>query len=418
MSNTHEKHNSKKQNLLSIAQFLDEARWSKAENYEMILHKDRLDDKQITLLHYLLYIMDRQMPYEIIWGRGSFVFSKIMRDYCKGQSIDELLWVGKEYVRYTTDNTEDDTKNKTKNKTSIEFYCKNDNGETETFKSRFMTTDYKSIYSTLYVLDKLADRDLITFCEKVVDAYSNENDIIRRLAYALHLMTYEHPAKETNALLEEYLSTIQADCENIVAELESYLRGESIGETHDGFCSYKDFCTKQTYSSKRLWCAIRDYIQSPEYNKAFVPAMNSVLEMHGKGKIDDYIYQLELPGDVWNNNPDFVQCVCEICDESKPKTTHFNKFIRETLYSDEDSIACFDVSFSLVPRVCNGNADCKSCPFGIIRDKSRKAHNIEKMCVNDTNKWCPLVLYSTGYKMDCVGKENCELMRLHNEYKQ
>lgn len=391
--------------LLSIAQFLDEARWSKLENYEIIAYTTGLSDREITLLHYLLYIMDRQMPYEIIWGKGSKIFSQLVRDYCDGKPLSDLLDAKTtgSYVRYT------------RGKGAIEFY---DKTGTVTFKSRFMSTDYKSIYSTLYVLDKLANRDLITFCEKVVQAHIADPYIIRRLAYALHLMTYEHPANTHGTALSTYLSKTEDACKKICQEIEieEYIKTSIPTPRHKGLCTYDDFCKKQTYSSKRLWCSIRDYIMSPAYSKAFLPAINTILAKHGKGEIQSYTNQLELPGDVWNNNSNFVQCVCS--GKAKPKTTPFNKFLRTKLYSGSDNIACFDVSFSLVPRVCEGKLDCTSCPFGIIKKGLPDKHNIEKMCVNDTNKWCPIVLYSTGYKMDCVGKDKCVLIKLHEESKQ
>lgn len=383
-------------NLLSIAQFLDDARWSKPENYENIAHTTELkNDREITLLHYLLYIMDRQMPYEIIWNKGSLIFSQLVRDYCAGKSLSDLLDVKPtgSYVRYTNGGD------------AIEFYSGGD-----TFKSRFMSTDYKSIYSTLYVLDKVANRDLITFCEKVVQTYIADPYIIRRLAYVLHLMTYEHPANTHGTALSTYLSKTKDACKKICQEIEEYLKPSIPTPRHKGFCSYKEFCVEQTYSSKRLWCSIRDYIMSPAYSKAFLPAINGILAKHGKGVIQSYTNQLELPGDVWNNNSNFVQCVRN--GISKAPTTPFNKFLREKIYSASDDIACFDVSFSLVPRICDGNSDCASCPFGLIKVPPLK-HNIAKMCVNDTNKWCPIVLYSTGYKMDCVGKCKCTLMKLY-----
>jgi hypothetical protein len=384
--------------LLSIAKFLDDARWSKPENYEIIAHTTGFSYREITLLHYLLYIMDRQMPYEIIWNKGSLIFSQLVRDYCAGKPLCDLLDVKSpsSYVRYTNGND------------AIEFYIKNKKEEV-TFKSRFMSTDYKSIYSTLYVLDKIANRDLITFCEMVVQAYIADSYIIRRLAYALHLMTYEHPARLGTAL-SAYLAKTKIESNEIYQEIDDYIKPSVPTPRHSGFCSYDDFCKDKTYNSKRLWCSIRDYIMSPVYSKAFLPAINAILAKYGKGKIQSYTNQLELPGDVWNNNSNFVQCVCN--GISKAPTTPFNKFLREKIYSASDDIACFDVSFSLVPRICDGNLDCASCPFGLIKVPPLK-HNIVKMCVNDTSKWCPIVLYSTGYKMDCVGKCKCKLMKLY-----
>lgn len=388
--------------LLSIAKFLDYARWSKPENYGLIDHAAGLKDREITLLHYLLYIMDRQMPYEIIWDKGSLIFSQLIRDYCSGKPLSDLLDVRPigSYVRYTSAEG------------AIEFYI-NDGTEEIIFKSRFMSTDYKSIYSTLYVLDKVANRDLIAFCENVVQACVGKPDFISRLAYALHLMTYEHPAKPTGTWLSTYLSTTENESEEIRHEIEDYIKALKITPRHNGFCTYDEFCKDKTYSSKRLWCSIRDYIMSPIYSRAFVPAINGILAKHGKGVIQLYTNQLELPGDVWNNNSYFVQCVCN--GKAKPQSTSFNEFLRKKIYSASDDIACFDVSFSLVPRVCDEKSDCESCPFGIIKKGLPHKHNIEKMCVNDTHKWCPIVLYSTGYKMDCVGKDKCILMKLHEE---
>lgn len=373
--------------LFAIAKFLDDARWSKPENYETIKGVENLTGRQQLLVHYLLYIMDRQMPFEIIWDKGGRVFSRIVSDYAMGVPVSDMLKLGGNYVNTT--NIETKWK-------SIEFHTQDDDGKEISFKSRFVSTDFKSIYSTLYILDRVAGRDLVAFCEKVASSYKGENDVVKRIAYALHVMTYEHQAKKPEEDLEEYLSKIEQESSDLCGKIQSFLNKSA----EDG---YNHFCKEQTYSSKRLWCALRDYIKSPVYSKIFLPEINKVLEPHS---LKEYTSQLELPGDVWNNNDNFVNCICP----GKLKSTPFNKHLRTLVENDSQyEIDCFDVSFSLVPRVCQGRMDCGCCPFGLVKERE---HYIENMCVANPDKWCPIVLYSTGYKMECKGKDKCELIKI------
>ena len=172
---------------------------------------------------------------------------------------------------------------------------------------------------------------------------------------------------------------------------------------------HASYCKTQKFRSKRIWCSIRDYLLDPEYKAYFNSEIKTVLE-------DDisslpYLKQLELPGDIWNNNSHFIQCNFKREDY----IPHFNKYLRKVYDKNANShvyAAQFDVTFSLAPRMCE-NLDCAYCPYGLLHayknDGTSIVHKMNELCVDDCSKICPVVLHSTGYKMYCKGKKNCVL---------
>ena len=253
-------------------------------------------------------------------------------------------------------------------------------------------------------MEKVANRLLLNYIKKVINLCKEGNskgykdDIVKRIAFGLHLLTYENIKNKQQETIEKFLSdTIgyaQQQCGRVKDLLSNYSKFDK---------EYQVFVKNQMYSSKRLWCSIRDYMKWEGYSTFFSNELKNVLE----DDIRDvkYLCQLELPGDVWNNNSRFIGC--NFPNKSKEQ---FNVYLRkeyERLKSHLQAahVEQFDVTFSLAPRMCETKS-CSSCPYALINGR---CNDFEKLCVNDKNKYCPIILHSTGFKFMCVGEDSCTL---------
>lgn len=399
--------------IFAITHFIDSARWSNIENYSIINYANPdLSFPEKILTHYLTYVADRQMPFQRIWNVGGFVFSRLVEEYStSSQSIEELV-----AKYYSTDENK------------LSFICsigksltpdqkeklqvENSDGEVE-FRSRFVTTDFCSIYYTLYILKDFADKSLIEYIKKVIRLHFNSHtntfdnnyskDIVRRIAFALYILTYQNnKIKKNGQSVEEYIKMIKESSEKQLEIVKDILTNL------DNFNKkYNKFCKGRMFKCKRVWCALRDYIKGLEFKDFFTKEIKDLLS-DNIGNIF-YLKQLELPGDVWNNNDIFIKCNFQ----NRGKKT-FNKYLREAFANQENNInegyvEQFDITFSLAPRMCERKL-CTLCPYGILKSKE---HQFNLLCINDVSKLCPIILHSTGYMFQCIGKERCKLCLMY-----
>ena len=120
---------------------------------------------------------------------------------------------------------------------------------------------------------------------------------------------------------------------------------------------------------------------------------------------------LELPGDTWNNNISFQEClgVFQKCNGKKNVSpnvrirniyTELKEKFKETIdYYPEQ----FDCSFDFVPRMCDvgGKRNCQYCPISPDKMKTDHLHILDEFCHKDKDKYCPFLLYAAGYKIKC-----------------
>ena len=122
--------------------------------------------------------------------------------------------------------------------------------------------------------------------------------------------------------------------------------------------------------------------------------------------------QLELPGDVWNNNPKFRKCIFK--DTEYENFSGITPKLLRNIYENEKIdigyLECFDITFDFVPRMCELD-NCIICPYGLINGKAKDFH---KVCINHPGKFCPVVLTSCNYYSGYSG-EKCELLKICNE---
>ena len=404
----------------AITDFIDRARWSDKNNYlEVNYRNDKmpLGDKMLT--HYISYVTDRQMPFQRIWEIGGYVFSALVEQYVKGAcSTENFLSVSGgvcsicSFVELYKNQDKESLQFKCDcNRDSLSISQKELLGDSYSegkviFRSRFVTTDYRSIYNTLYILEKVADRSLLNYIKIVINLCKTANpnaykdDIVKRIAFGLYLLTYENIKNklQEEESIEKFLDNTREYAKTQCKRVEDLLSNYSKFDKE-----YQVFVKKQMYSSKRLWCSIRDYMKWEGYSTFFSNELKNVLE----DDIRDvkYLCQLELPGDVWNNNSRFIGC--NFPNKSKEQ---FNVYLRkeyERLKSHLQvaHVEQFDVTFSLAPRMCETKS-CSSCPYALINGR---CNDFEKLCVNDKNKYCPIILHSTGFKFMCVGEDSCTL---------
>jgi hypothetical protein len=356
--------------------WLDYRRWDVKDNYNYLnFFKNDLTNCEKILTHWICYITDRQMPFEVVWDKGGYVFSELTYEYSRnGFSPQQIL--NKHYEKYIDD------------KERERFRFKS--ADNKYFASRYVTDDYQNILQTLEVLNKSEyKRNIIGYILDIIKKFQDKKDLLVRVAWGLYLLTYELDGKKAN---HKRIAEIINDNEKF----------------ENGLITFKKTSTR---GKKRLWCCIRDY-KKGLYHHIFNKAIKEVApgdaeELKRKWKKLP-ISQIELPGDVWNNSPLFrdnlFANMIEI--ESIPKTWRMPDVIRE-LYNrlkennnlDDFYPEQFDVTFDFVPRMCNKQL-CNVCPFG--------KNGIDYTCIPTKDKHCPISLFSCGYIAKC-SDENCIL---------
>lgn len=391
-----------------IIDFLDNCRWNKKDNYSLINYfTPKISNDLKLLTHWICYITDRQMKFEQIWDVGGYVFSEMLYEY--GNRGIDVLKIGGDFFARKNDGYAFTSKSTISNNKKILEYGKKI-GERVEFVSRFYPADYICMYYTLHTLQEFQKSftQYIIKILKLIKNPSDEKDLIHGLAYGLYILTYSDVGQIKKEQLETENWEKKAKARtNIIVKL--------LDDKREYDKKVKEFFeSSNCYKIKRVWCSLRDYIKSEEFGKN---CLKIELKRHGVTEnIIKKLYSkeakkyLELPGDVWNNNPKFRKCLFEErkCENSDDQL-QFNRLLRK-IY-EEEKITCgypeqFDVTFDFVPRMCEKN-NCDICPFSALKKKN----NILKICANNLNKYCTVALNCCGYKAMCKG-EKCELRKL------
>ena len=400
-------------NEFAIVNFLDECRWDSENlnNYNLINYAhNNLSNEEKLLTHWISYITDRQMQFEEVWEVGGFVFSDMVKHYrSDGEAVikcDEpsSFFTGSAFRARLLCPTDNDLLNKR------EFMP----GAPVEFTSRFYPSDYVSIVYTLNTLEFFG-RDFVEYLSAIIRLYDGQkyspDNIIRGLAYGLHLLSYEDIGQhKSNTLTNtDWLARANARTEMIIELFEN--RGRFSGKVEAFF---KDSKYSKRYFSKRVWCSLRDYIKSSEFSFLLKEALQN------KGIKKDVIAMIfseearqtsELPGDVWNNKSIFRNCLFRISGTKDIDGEPFNRQLRKIFEQGNITVGYpeqFDVTFDFVQRMCDKHL-CDICPFHAVYEPNR----IEKICVNKAEMLCPISLVSCGYVTDCKA-DVCTLRKLLN----
>ena len=393
--------------IFRIISFYDDVRWHSVSNYNLINYyrKDLSEDVKL-LTHWLCYITDRQMAFEKIWDVGGFIFSELADSIKEEKDLNILnpknsrRFLVKNGDGYTFTSISKSNNDEILNRYGIE------DGEVATFSSRYYPSDY---FSILYTLDFLKNYDfsIVKFIAESYKKYQNTDDYISRILFCLYLMTYYEvgqPTKEELLDFDRNLNKAKRHTEGVLRILSSEQNFEA---------EYQVFRKEKTYLQKRAWCSLRDFLKSPE----FKGLLSVSLYKHGlSNKHTERLFslesleQLELPGDVWNNNSRFRQCILKDT-EYEHSNIGLNKILRDYFNNHRVELkGCypeqFDITFDFVPRMCESN-NCNICPIGFL--KKTEKNNFPKSCNQNSKLFCSVALVSCNYKIDCYGK-GCRLL--------
>lgn len=456
----------------AIMHFLDSARWRKPDH---ILNSDEkgslinyaydLTEDEKILTHWLVYITERQMEFEQIWDKGGFVFSEIVYKYTKNKNLDcidydkeQSLFVKGEdgdYIfrsKFALGSLEE----KSARRERLErYYSSKELGGSNIsieFKSRYYTTDYLYMRYTLYTLldygcsiskyiadaIRKADDTKLTLDKRVDNA-------VLAMAYALYRLTYNpkdkkdekeiyYFSKKENGKKRNFITAdklddfIKKDFNELAKfrkeNIKSDVFGKSVKDNISKFFGSKSESAEKYTSMKRLWCAFRDFLKSPEYCGMFRKLIETQLGSQYQSLIEALFSEdnncqaacrnIELPGDVWNENSVFRRCI------SKSHSGKLGVLLRKEYENLKITIGYpeeFDTTFDFVPRMCE-KGNCDICPFAKLREYPKQIfeEKVQMLCVDDNTKYCPLVLTYCGYYHICNGRESCELFGwLHNK---
>lgn len=391
--------------IFKIISFYDKVRWNSISNYNLInFYKTDLDDDTKLLTHWLCYITDRQMAFERIWEVGGFVFSELVSNLKENKNIELLKpnqpnsfinGNGKGGYAFTS-------KSKVNNNSVLlkSYGYKEEN--IVKFTPRYYPSDY---YSILFTFDILSEYNfsLTRYIAEQINNYKEKDDLIQRILFSLYLLTYYEigqPRKTDIADFNENITKAKIRTKKVKTILNDSFEKE-----------FEIFKKDTIFNQKRAWCSLRDFFKSPEFNLYF----NSSLENENVNTSKLFslksFQQFELPGDVWNNNSKFRNCILENTEYENSKKS-LNKILRYYFEKNKDDLGNsypeqFDITFDFVPRMCENN-NCDICPIGLLKGKENS--NFEKTCVIDTKYYCPVALTNCNYKIDCFGNE-CELIK-------
>lgn len=379
-----------------VANCIDNARWNNSNGAETLMNYavapqsingEEIKAEYIILSHWLTYICERQMPYEQIWDNGSFVFSDMVRAYQKANDID-ADFINRFVEVYTDDGT---TKIRFKSETKPNDRVSVDNAGKEyaVFASRYVSVDMVAVFNTLITLiDARKNGKTHTGLYNYITSKLEPNSTMKDLLYCMYDLTYNGIGKRTvDELLSDEKDKIDAN------------KIKLSGNKYDPNKYKKD----GIFVSKRAICAIRDYFKNNEFNEHFKKMFKNENEFN---KLLGELNQLELPGDVWNNNSKFGRCMAKIgFDYGNVKSKQYLNRALRTAYDDHNIKGGypeqFDFTFDFVPRMCE-KKKCNICVFKRMIDENNFDNTTwEKYCVNTDDKVCPILLQYCGYTIDC-----------------
>ncbi len=391
--------------IFRIISFYDEIRWNSISNYNLInFFKTDLNDDTKLLTHWLCYISDRQMATERIWEVGGFVFSELTNNFKESGDLNLLNPNSpNSFIKKNGNGGYAFISNSKADGNSI---LKKSYGYNETdiveFTPRYYPSDYYSILFTFYILREY-NFSLTNYIADQINKYKEKDDLIQRVLFSLYLLTYFEIGQPSKTNIADFNGNISKS--KIRAEKVKAILTDSFEK------DFKNFKKDTIFNQKRAWCSLRDFFKSPEFNVYFKNSLESVNINTSQLFSLKYFQQFELPGDVWNNNSKFRNCILENTEYKNSKKS-LNKILRDYFEKNKDELdnsypEQFDITFDFVPRMCENN-NCDICPIGLL--KGYKNSNFNKTCVIDTKYYCPVALTNCNYKIDCFG-EKCGLIK-------
>jgi len=434
-----------------IIKIIDDFKWKKENKntlYDINYSHGNLKPEEKILTHWLCYIVDRGKKFEEIWDVGGFVLSDMVYNYyTKSLDYSNILNPNNQnsmiYFHYKKDNDKKDNDKKDNDKKDndkkdndkkdsdkkdSEFYFRSkekanpkvDKYKNKTedgivkFTSRFYPSDYSCILYTFGILaDDRFKKSIIKYISEIIKIKYKKNgststkEYINAIAKGLNMLTYDDTRIDHSKLIDKFNDRTEI-IEKRLDTIKSWLKGKCPGELDNN--------TKFN-SSKRLWCSLRDYIKNPLFKEHFKSAIEKEISNSNNQIFDDFFKKvlkdnkgckyIELPGDVWNDKPIFRDCFHKNDKNQKNRKGKLGKVLREKCGWKEENEwypEQFDVTFDLVPRMCE-KSNCNYC----ILNEKLDSNEINKLCHEVPEKYCPIMLLHCGYFVKCNGKDSCAI---------
>lgn len=388
------KESAKLAEIFQVFSWLDGVRWSYVSNYNLINYcADNLTPDEKLLTHWLCYVTDRQTGFERVWEVGGYVLSHLVRTYTRGDQDPKKVFLS--YLRYPTARKGLRLECPLEGENSRLGHFDIHSGPVE-FASRYMPSDTIAMLRTLLILERLFERSLARFIYDILGVEEDQSSAIRMLAVALHFLTYKDLGQVETDQVPSRMADIKSDLKSHVVAL----RKDPGGYLQNLAGDFNPF------GKKRLWCSIRDYLKSPEFNAYLVSAIETIDPVEAKrwkrrnARLKSALQVIELPGDVWNNNRVFRDGLFTPRLGPIPKTWDMPRTVRSiyeqmkgqgmTFYPEQ-----LDVTFDFVPRMCD-RLMCHVCPFG---------RGILRLCHQKRGLFCPVTLAACGYVHPCNPKK-------------
>lgn len=411
---------------LEILHFINEARWSSEDNYYMPNYHPILEtlpssenkDEAKLLTHWLCYISDRQTLFRRIFEDGANVYSYIVYLFYRHKDrsvIDILNECFYEKKLICPDTTEPN--------------------KTVSFAPRFVPADIVCIYKTLVNLRNDYHGSFGEFLKQHCQTSqigTIQLSSIQNLAVNLYVLTYENIGQPTynDIIVQEKLdnNTIEKLDKNKIEKFSNVnFKGLKLNKTQTEQVNLKKKFTKQVISTlkanrmyrfewnnlkflqKRLWCVIRDFLRYKHFNDMFVKIVGNDFSIERNQSL---LKDLELPGDVWNQNDKFKTCFWKnnelSGDGSLPK--QIREFYQNQCLSNDANQFIpedYDITFEFVPRMC-AKDECKVCPFNMS-----EGTRVLEMCHQRKGCLCPVIKFCSGSNFECLGSNQCPIQKYH-----
>jgi len=439
--------------IFKITNFLDKARWGDKNNLDLINfcedEKDLGPDVKL-LTHWLLYVTERQTDFQRIWDIGGFVISDLVIKYTEEENAnilspnsDNPFFIPRKDYEFSKEYNKDDCNKylfscckKAGNNKILKQYGF-DSDHKPYFIPRYYPSDFKSFYSTLSILENY-NYSLGNYIQEIFDKVNYSNDILNygnlipKLMFGLYLLSYKDIGRVKSSDINNFKEFIECEIEPRNKKIKNDLN--NFNEEFNNFKNKKDYFDK----TKRPWSAVRDFLKNKRINNYFINSLKKAgYEKYERFSIDklgnEVLKNLELPGDVWNNNSTFKECIFpnnkykDIVEKEMGNGRRneylMSEYLRALFDQYEENISegypeQFDITFDIVPRMCK-NKFCEICPYGLLDNGDpygileAEGLKFKKICHGDKNKYCPVMLVSCNYMKDCVGKDNCELWKIY-----
>jgi hypothetical protein len=367
--------NNKLFNIFKVVSQLDYWRWNQDversnEFVKQVTKGDKFAPRQKILIHWLIYITDRNKNVKNLWKKNSPII-ELVENY---EEVSKKKDVGAFF-----DAWEKNTNNQSKGKNKIAAY----------------PADLESIKRTLILLHDYK-KDLIRFISEAInkpkEAYPF--DYCSRVAFSLFLLSYDNVGslakskgnRETNG---ESLKESICKAKNILSDRNKFEK------------EFKNWAKSGQRWRKRIWAALRDYKKGP-VAKIFKDGIKDKAYLRKWEEMP--LYYLELPGDIWNARF-FDRCIRPLIGiEVRGEAPKIIRGLYDELKGKNHELypEQLDITYDFTSRMCEQN-NCCVCPFGL--------NGAESICIARENQYCPVALVTCGYIVKCNGQADKCIVR-------